>query len=151
MSHIWGVSGGCEAPSPGLRGQCCAGRPGLRKSTLLVEAAVAHIGAGTDLESVLLLTSSAEWACGPAVMRGDGAAVAHHGRRAAIRRPVVRTVRLRPLAAVLRKAAQRADDALAAAAYQRRAGHIHSGTLLAGVPGGPAPPPPPGLRICGPR
>lgn len=58
MSHIWGVEAGA-ALAPGLRGPVLVlGGPGTGKSTLLVEAAVAHIGAGTDPESVLLLTGS---------------------------------------------------------------------------------------------
>ena len=45
--------------SPGLRGTVrIIGGPGTGKSGLLVEAAAAHIAAGVDPESVLLLTGS---------------------------------------------------------------------------------------------
>ncbi len=64
MSHIWGVEAGAPAPAAV---RCCAGRPGTAKSTLLAEAAVAHIGAGTDPESVLLLTGSGRMGMWPAV------------------------------------------------------------------------------------
>ncbi len=64
LCHIWGVAG---VPRAGLRGPVPLGGPGTGKSTLLAEAAVAHIGAGTDPESALLLTGSGRPACGPAV------------------------------------------------------------------------------------
>lgn len=113
MSHIWGVEAGA-ALAPGLRGPVLVlGGPGTGKSTLLVEAAVAHIGAGTDPESVLLLTGS-----GRMGMRARSALTTALLRsrtngpcRAAIREPVVRTVHSYAYA-VLRKAAQRAGDAL---------------------------------------
>ena len=45
---------------PGMRGVVrVIGGAGTGKSTLLIRAAAAHIGAGTDPESVLLLTGSA--------------------------------------------------------------------------------------------
>ncbi|MGA9375432.1 MAG: UvrD-helicase domain-containing protein, partial [Mycobacterium sp.] len=45
---------------PGVRGTVrLLGGPGTGKSSLLVGTAVAHIGAGADPESVLLLTGSA--------------------------------------------------------------------------------------------
>lgn len=55
MSHIWGVEAGA-ALAPGLRGPVLVlGGPGTGKSTLLVEAAVAHIGAGV-IDAVAALT-----------------------------------------------------------------------------------------------
>ena len=45
---------------PGMRGAVrVIGGAGTGKSTLLIQAAAAHIAAGTDPESVLLLTGSA--------------------------------------------------------------------------------------------
>ncbi len=58
MSFTWDAEAGA-ALAPGLRGVVrVLGGPGTGKSSLLVDAAVARISAGTDPESVLLLTGS---------------------------------------------------------------------------------------------
>jgi superfamily I DNA/RNA helicase/RecB family exonuclease len=89
------------------------GGPGTGKSSLLVDAAAAHIAAGTDPESVLLLTGS-----GPVGVRARSAltttllaARANTDSRlpAVIREPLVRTVHGYAFA-VLRLAARRAGD-----------------------------------------
>lgn len=80
------------------------GGPGTGKSTLLVDTAVAHIAAGCDPESVLLLTGSARLSAearASITSRLLGA-----GGREAVREPLVRTVHSYAFA-VLRLAAQR--------------------------------------------
>lgn len=80
------------------------GGPGTGKSTLLVDTAVAHIAAGCDPESVLLLTGSARLSAharASITSRLLGA-----GGRDAVREPLVRTVHSYAFA-VLRLAAQR--------------------------------------------
>lgn len=80
------------------------GGPGTGKSTLLVDTAVAHIAAGRDPESVLLLTGSARLSAqarAAITTRLLGA-----GGRDAVREPLVRTVHSYAFA-VLRLAAQR--------------------------------------------
>ncbi len=58
MAMHWGPEAR-EVLQPGLRGQVrVLGGPGTGKSSLLVEAAIAHIAAGVAPESVLLLTGS---------------------------------------------------------------------------------------------
>ncbi|BBZ61933.1 ATP-dependent helicase [Mycolicibacterium monacense] len=94
---------------PGRRGVVrLFGGPGTGKSTLLVDTAAAHIAAGVDPESVLLLTGSASLrsAARAAVTRRllDG------GARQVVRAPLVRTVHSYAFA-VLRLAAQRNGDA----------------------------------------
>jgi len=88
------------------------GGPGTGKSSLLVDAAVAHIAAGVDPESVLLLTGS-----GRLGMRARSTlttALLGSRReapcRAAVRDPLVRSVHSYAYA-VLRRAAERAGDA----------------------------------------
>ncbi|KUI36440.1 ATP-dependent DNA helicase [Mycobacterium sp. GA-2829] len=95
--------------APGRRGVVrLLGGPGAGKSTLLVDAAAAHIAAGADPESVLLLTGSASLrsAARAAVTRRllDG------GVRQVVREPLVRTIHSYAFA-VLRLAAQRNGDA----------------------------------------
>ena len=97
---------------PGLRGLVrVLGGPGTGKSSLLVDAAAAHIAAGVDPESVLLLTGAgrigtrARSALTTALVRSraDGPC------RGVIRQPLVRTVHSYAYA-VLLLAAQRAGD-----------------------------------------
>ncbi len=97
---------------PGLRGTVrVLGGPGTGKSSLLVEAAAAHIAGGVDPESVLLLTGS-----GRLATRGRSALTAallaarsDEPCRAVIREPLVRSVHGYAFA-VLRLAAARAGD-----------------------------------------
>ena len=97
---------------PGLRGTVrVVGGPGTGKSSLLVEAAAAHIAAGTDPESVLLLTGSgrlataARSALTAALLR----ARSEEPCRAVVREPLVRSLHSYAFA-VLRRAAARAGD-----------------------------------------
>lgn len=99
--------------APGPRGRMrVLGGPGTGKSSLLVDAAVARIGAGTDPESVLLLTGSGRIgvrersALTTALLRSRSTGAC----RAAVREPLVRTVHSYAYA-VLRRAAERAGDA----------------------------------------
>ncbi|KWX67162.1 UvrD-helicase domain-containing protein, partial [Mycobacterium sp. NAZ190054] len=90
---------------PDMRGTVrVLGGPGTGKSTLLVDTAAAHIEAGRDPESVLLLTGSARLSAQAraAVTR----ALLGAGRRSVVREPLVRTVHSYAFA-VLRLAAQR--------------------------------------------
>jgi superfamily I DNA/RNA helicase/RecB family exonuclease len=97
----------------GLRGRLrVIGGPGTGKSSLLVDAALAHITAGVEPESVLLLTGSgrvgvrARSALTSALLRSRA-----DGRRPAVTgEPLVRTVHSYAFA-VLRLAAQRAGAA----------------------------------------
>src|SRR5690606_8637840 len=87
------------------------GGPGTGKSTLLVQSAAAHIAAGTDPESVLLLTGSGRLA---ASARSALTATLLKARsdepcRAVVREPLVRSVHSYAFA-VLRLAAARAGD-----------------------------------------
>lgn len=97
---------------PGLRGTVrIVGGPGTGKSSLLVAAAAAHIAAGTDPESVLLLTGSGRLA---ATTRSRLTAELLAARspepcRAVVREPLVRSVHSYAFA-VLRQAAARAGD-----------------------------------------
>jgi len=97
---------------PGLRGAVrVVGGPGTGKSTLLIEAAAAHIGAGVDPESVLLLSGSgrmagaARSALTAALLKARSAEPC----RAVVREPLVRSVHSYAFA-VLRRAADRAGD-----------------------------------------
>lgn len=93
---------------PGLRGVVrVVGGAGTGKSTLLIQAAAAHIAAGTDPESVLLLTGSARLGVGGRA--AITSAVLEAGTRAVVREPLVRTVHSYAFA-VLRLAAQRKGD-----------------------------------------
>ena len=89
------------------------GGPGTGKSTLLVEAAAAHIAAGVDRESVLLLTGAGRLtgaARGQLTARLLAAAPpAGPGELTVVREPLVRSVHSYAFA-VLRKAAERAGD-----------------------------------------
>ncbi len=112
MSYTWDDEAGAVL-APGLRGRVrVLGGPGTGKSSLLVDAAIAQIGAGVDPESVLLLTGSgrmglrARSALTTALLRSRCTGAA----RAAVREPLVRTVHSYAYA-VLRRAAERAGDA----------------------------------------
>src|SRR5246127_608798 len=112
MSHTWDAEASAVL-APGLRGLVrVLGGPGTGKSSLLIDAAAARIGAGVDPESVLLLTGSgrigmrARSALTTALLRSGPAGCG----RAAVREPLVRTVHSCAYA-VLRRAAERAGDA----------------------------------------
>lgn len=141
MSFTWGGPAQ-RVLTPGVRGVVrILGGPGTGKSSLLVDAAVAHIAAGVEPESVLLLTGSgkldlrARSALTMALLRsapvGQG--------RAAVREPLVRTPHSYAYA-VLRRAAERAGDApprLLTSAEQDAiirellAGHLEDGSAAA--------------------
>jgi superfamily I DNA/RNA helicase/RecB family exonuclease len=112
MSHTWDAEARAVL-APHVRGPMrILGGPGTGKSSLLVDAAVAQIGAGVDPESVLLLTGS-----GRIGMRARStlttALLRSHTTGpclAAVREPLVRTVHSYAYA-VLRRAAERAGDA----------------------------------------
>ncbi|OBK24742.1 ATP-dependent DNA helicase [Mycobacterium asiaticum] len=98
-----------EVVQPGLRGVVrVLGGPGTGKSSVLIDSAIAHIAAGADPESVLLLTGS-----GRIGMRERSALTAallgSEGVRA-VREPLVRTLHSYAYA-VLRRAAERGGDA----------------------------------------
>ena len=83
------------------------GGPGTGKSQLLVDAAAAHLAAGVDPESAVLLCGSARAAARcRAALTG---AWSRSGGRAAIREPLVRSVHSYAFA-VLRSAARRTGD-----------------------------------------
>ena len=112
MSYTWDAEARAVL-APGVRGLVrVLGGPGTGKSSLLVDAAVAHIGAGVDPESVLLLTGSgridmrARSKLTTALLRSRSSGLC----RAAVREPLVRTVHSYAYA-VLRRAAERAGDA----------------------------------------
>ncbi|HYZ67975.1 MAG TPA: ATP-dependent DNA helicase [Mycobacterium sp.] len=93
---------------PGMRGVVrVLGGAGTGKSSLLIQAATAHIAAGSDPESVLLLTGSAR--LGSQARAAITSALLSAGDRAVIREPLVRTVHSYAFA-VLRLAAQRNGD-----------------------------------------
>lgn len=93
---------------PGTRGVVrVVGGAGTGKSTLLIRTAAAHIAAGTDPESVLLLTGSAR--LGTQARAAITSALLQAGGRAVVREPLVRTVHSYAFA-VLRLAAQRKGD-----------------------------------------
>ncbi|RAV07008.1 ATP-dependent helicase [Mycolicibacterium sp. GF69] len=93
---------------PGTRGVFrVLGGAGSGKSALLVQTAVAHIAAGMDPESVLLLTGSSR--LGVQARARITAALLQAGGRAVVREPLVRTVHSYAFA-VLRLAAQRNGD-----------------------------------------
>src|SRR4051794_40613373 len=93
---------------PGMRGAVrVLGGAGTGKSSLLIEAATAHIAAGSDPESVLLLTGSARLSTH--ARAAITSALLSAGSRAVVREPVVRTLHSYAFA-VLRLAAQRNGD-----------------------------------------
>src|SRR5829696_5320792 len=93
---------------PGIRGVVrVLGGAGTGKSSLLIQAATAHIAAGSDPESVLLLTGSAR--LGSQARAAITSALLSAGDRTAVREPLVRTVHSYAFA-VLRLAAQRNGD-----------------------------------------
>ncbi|KUI48556.1 ATP-dependent DNA helicase [Mycobacterium sp. GA-1199] len=93
---------------PGTRGAFrVIGGPGTGKSSLLIQTAVAHIAAGIDPESVLLLTGSAR--LGAQARARITSTLLQAGARAVVREPLVRTVHSYAFA-VLRLAAQRNGD-----------------------------------------
>ena len=96
----------------GLRGTVrIVGGPGCGKSTLLVQAAAAHIRAGTAPESVLLLTGSGRLAASARSALTSALLKSRSGEpcRAVVREPLVRSVHSYAFA-VLRQAAARAGD-----------------------------------------
>jgi superfamily I DNA/RNA helicase/RecB family exonuclease len=108
MSHTWDAEAR-TALAPDLRGPVrVLGGPGTGKSNLLVDAAVAQIGAGVDPESVLLLSGSGR--IGIRERSRLTTALLRSGPRVAVREPLVRTVHSYAYA-VLRRAAERAGDA----------------------------------------
>ena len=93
---------------PGMRGVVrVLGGAGTGKSSLLIRTAVAHIAAGADPESVLLLTGSAR--LGAQARAAITSALLGAGERSVVREPLVRTVHSYAFA-VLRLAAQRNGD-----------------------------------------
>src|SRR3954463_7247989 len=93
---------------PGTRGVVrVLGGAGTGKSSLLIRTATVHIAAGSDPESVLLLTGSAR--LGSQARAAITSALLSAGNRAVVREPLVRTVHSYAFA-VLRLAAQRNGD-----------------------------------------
>ena len=93
---------------PGMRGVLrVLGGAGTGKSALLVQTAAAHIAAGADPESILLLTGSAR--LGSEARAAITSVLLGSGNRAVVREPLVRTVHSYAFA-VLRLAAQRNGD-----------------------------------------
>ncbi|KLO29274.1 ATP-dependent DNA helicase [Mycolicibacter heraklionensis] len=112
MPQDWGAQAAqvAAALDPRARGVLqVRGGPGTGKTSLLVEVATAHVAAGVDANSVLLLTGSGRL---PAAERGTLTAtlLAAGGPATgqAIREPVVRTVHGYAFA-VLQRAARRAE------------------------------------------
>jgi superfamily I DNA/RNA helicase/RecB family exonuclease len=94
---------------PGMRGTVrVLGGAGTGKSALLVRTAAAHIGAGLDPESVLVLTGSTR--LGVQARAAITSTLLSAGARTVVREPLVRTVHSYAFA-VLRLAAQRNGDA----------------------------------------
>jgi superfamily I DNA/RNA helicase/RecB family exonuclease len=106
--HVEPALAGTELLVPGRSGVVrVLGGPGTGKSALLISTAVEHIAAGTDPESVLLLTGSAR-------LRGEARAaitarLLGAGTHGVVREPLVRTVHSYAFA-LLRLAAQRNGD-----------------------------------------
>ena len=93
---------------PGTRGVVrVLGGAGTGKSGLLIQTATAHIAAGSDPESVLMLTGSAR--LGSQARAAITLALLSASSSAAVREPLVRTVHAYAFA-VLRLAAQRNGD-----------------------------------------
>ncbi len=94
---------------PGLRGTIrLLGGPGTGKTTALVETAAAHLAAGREAESVLLLTGSSRLTAQTRARITTKVLAA--GEQTVIREPLVRTVHSYAFA-VLRLAAQRSGGA----------------------------------------
>lgn len=109
MTDRWSVPAR-RALDPGLRGVLrVLGGPGTGKTSLLVDAAAAHIAAGTDPRSVLLLTGSGRIGTAARTAMTTTLLRANPAGPAVIRDPVVRTVHGYAFA-VLRQATQRAGD-----------------------------------------
>ena len=109
MAERWSPEA-CAALDPARRGVLrILGGPGTGKTSLLVDAAVAHVAGGVEPESVLLLTpgrvSTAARAAMTAALLG-----ARPAGRPVIRESVVRTVHSYAFA-VLQRAARRAEAA----------------------------------------
>ncbi|ALI25793.1 ATP-dependent DNA helicase [Mycolicibacterium fortuitum] len=106
--HVEPALSGTELLVPGRGGMVrVLGGPGTGKSSLLINTAAEHIAAGTDPESVLLLTGSAR-------LRGEARAaitarLLGAGNHGVVREPMVRTVHSYAFA-LLRLAAQRNGD-----------------------------------------
>ena len=112
MSYTWGAEERAVL-KPNARGLVrVLGGPGTGKSSLLVDAAVAHISAGVDPESVLLLTGSGRIGIRARSTLTTTLLGSRAGGpcRVAVREPLVRTVHGYAYA-VLRRAAERARDA----------------------------------------
>lgn len=114
MTQHWGslAAEAAAALDPCARGVLrVRGGPGTGKTSLLVEVAAAHVAAGTDANSVLLLTGSGRL---PAAVRGaltaKVLAAGSPGSARAVREPLVRTVHGYAFA-VLQRAARRAEAA----------------------------------------
>lgn len=106
--HLQPTLAGTELLAPGRDGTVrVLGGPGTGKSTLLINTAVDHIAAGTDPESVLLLTGSARMAAD--ARAAITARLLGAGTHGVVREPLVRTVHSYAFA-VLRLAAQRNGD-----------------------------------------
>ncbi|OMC40257.1 ATP-dependent DNA helicase [Mycobacterium sp. GA-1841] len=106
--HLASAPADTELLAPGRNGVVrVLGGAGTGKSSLLISTAVEHIAAGTDPESVLLLTGSAR-------LRGEARAaitakLLGAGTQGVVREPLVRTVHSYAFA-LLRLAAQRNGD-----------------------------------------
>lgn len=111
MPYTWGDEARVVL-APEFRGVLrVLGGPGTGKSSLLVDAAVAHIRAGVDPESVLLLAGSGRLGmCARSTLTAALLGAHGDGRQAAVREPLVRTVHSYAYA-VLRRAAQRTGAA----------------------------------------
>ncbi|WP_018601344.1 ATP-dependent DNA helicase [Mycobacterium sp. 155] len=107
-AHVEPALAGTELLAPGRTGVVrLLGGPGTGKSSLLINTAVEHIAAGTDPESVLLLTGSARLRA--AARAAVTARLLGAGERHVVREPLVRTVHSYAFA-LLRLAAQRNGD-----------------------------------------
>ncbi|MEB3022654.1 ATP-dependent helicase [[Mycobacterium] crassicus] len=112
MTQHWGSHAGqvAAALDPRARGLLqVRGGPGTGKTSLLIEVASAHVAAGTDTNTVLLLTGAGRL---PAAVRGalTATVLAADGQTVGgtIREPLIRTVHGYAFA-VLQRAARRAE------------------------------------------
>ncbi len=114
MTRRWGTEAQAALDPAGRGPLRVLGGPGTGKTALLMDAAAAHIAAGADAQTVLLLTGSGRLgvetrgALTAALLAARTSSAA--GLPAVIREPLVRTVHSYAFA-VLRLAAQRAGDA----------------------------------------